>query len=50
MKINYVYCPECYNIGKRTLLCKLENFKGEAILLLWCKKCRKEISVKIERK
>ena len=48
MKIIKILCPECAKSGSRSqLLGKAENVTGSGYLLLWCKKCRKEIKISL---
>lgn len=44
-----ILCPKCQAIGRKpSVLGKYEEVRGRGDLFLWCKKCKKEIHIKIE--
>ena len=44
-----ILCPRCEEAGhKPQVLGKFEDLRGKGDLLLWCKKCRREICICIE--
>ncbi len=44
-----IYCPHCKEQGRKpALLGKYEDVAGRGDVYLWCKKCKKEIRIKIE--
>lgn len=46
MKVKTIHCPECSRLGKPpSILGRVDVQDGE--LELWCRKCRKPITVKI---
>lgn len=48
MKSN-ILCPKCREAGRKpALLGKYEDVVGRGDVYLWCKKCRKEIRIRIE--
>ncbi len=43
-----VYCPECIKCGRKPqMLGKMEDWGDKGFLVLWCKKCRKEIRIPV---
>lgn len=45
-----VFCPRCQRFGRNeTLLFRHEDVIGKGDLYLWCKRCRREIRIPIER-
>lgn len=44
-----ILCPKCQAIGRKPcVLGKYEEVRGRGDLYLWCKKCKKEIHIRIE--
>lgn len=43
-----VLCPRCRTRGVKSLLARSEMIKGSGYILLWCKKCKKEIRIDIK--
>lgn len=45
---NEILCPVCARKGIRSLLARACGVSGSGHILLWCKKCKKEIRISIE--
>lgn len=45
---NEIVCPVCARKGIRSLLARACGVSGSGHILLWCKKCKKEIRISIE--
>lgn len=44
-----ILCPKCQATGRKPcVLGKYEEVRGRGDLYLWCKKCKKEICIRIE--
>lgn len=44
-----ILCPRCTEHGRKpSLLGKYEDVVGRGDVYLWCKKCKKEIRIRIE--
>lgn len=48
MEAKKIMCPECGKKGVRSWLASAEAVKGDGYILLWCKKCKKEIRIDIK--
>ncbi len=46
--VNEITCPVCAKYGIRSLLARACGVRGGGCIMLWCKKCRKEIRINIE--
>lgn len=43
-----ILCPRCRDLGlKPQVLANAEDLVGYGYIYLWCKKCRKEVSIRI---
>lgn len=48
MKPKKIMCPECAKRGIRSWLASSDGLKGDGYLLLWCKRCKKEIRIPLK--
>ena len=44
-----ILCPRCRELGRKPcVLAKHEEVRGRGDLYFWCKKCRKEVRIRVE--